>query len=341
LVAFVVDRLQGRGAPMPEMSLPELRLSGLATGLTALISELALDDAAPELQPYLIEQRDQVAARVARFRPVIASTLRALAAVGVPATPVKGAELVNGIWPYPASRPMSDVDVVVPPRLRAQAAAALVAAGFTFEASSAHEDAFLAWGDGAAGRADGESVDHNGKVEVHPGWTEFLHGYVVPGFDIERHATAAQIAAQIDGSDCARLDLAGVTAHVIGHLGSTVVRCEVRAVNVIDVLFCHRSGVDWDSVARLLGECDPRLTGPGLYVVDQLMPGVVPGALVGRELARLPTLARRRLTAVDAADTLRDPSTRTTLAWRQDFARSPSERAAIMRQGAGSKRLRH
>ena len=336
LLRFVIDRLRGLDVPAPAMTLAELQRSGFASGLTALAAELALDDFAADLAPYLSQQRQQVAARVERFRPVIASVLTTLAEVDVPATPVKGAELLNGIWPYPSARPMSDLDVIVPAELRAQATAALVATGFTFDGTSPHEDTFLAWGNGSVGRTDGESADHNGRVELHPGWGEFIHGYVVHGFDISAHTAVRSLA----GIDCARLDLAGVTAAVIGHLSSTVVRCEVRAVNLVDVWFCHAAGVDWACVAQLLDECDQRLTGPGLWLIAQLLPGVVPSTVVDRQVGRLPRAARRRLNDADPAATLRDASSRTTVGWRQAFTTTPAERAAVLRQMARSARVR-
>jgi hypothetical protein len=231
---------------------------------------------------------------------------------------------------------MSDVDVIVPAEMRAQASAALVGAGFRFDSSSPHEDTFLAWGDGSTGRTDGESVDHNGRVELHPGWGEFIHGYVVHGLPIDEHAEARAL----DGSACRRLDLNAVTASVLGHLSSTVVRCEVRAVNVVDVWFCHSAGANWPSVARLLDECDPRLTGPGLWIVGRLLPEVVPTDLVEAQLARLPEGARRRLATIGPASTLRDPSSRTTFGWRQAFTMHPAERAAVVRQMAHSARVR-
>ncbi len=317
------------------MSLADLQRTGFATGLTALAAELAYADFSTDLQPYLQQQREQVAARVERFRPIIGRVLTALAGVGVPATPVKGAELINGIWPYPAARPMSDVDVLVPAPLRAQAAAALVAAGFTFDGASVHEDTFLAWGDGSVGRTDGESVDHNGRVELHPGWSEFIHGYVVHGWSIEAHTTLRSLC----GVDCARLDLAGVTASVIGHLSSTVVRCEVRAVNVVDVWFCHSAGADWPNVVSMLDECDPRLAGPGLWLVSRLLPDVVPPGLVDRQVARMSAAARHRLDSIDASATLRDSSSRTTFGWRQAFTMRPSERVAVLRQMGRSARV--
>lgn len=273
---------------------------------------------------------------VERFRPIISDVLAALAAVAVPATPVKGAELINGVWPWPSARPMSDIDVIVPPQLRAQSGAALIAAGFAETGSSAHEDTFLAWGDGSSGRTDGESVGHNGRVEVHPGWGEFLHGYVVHGAPLASFTSVQTLG----GSECARLDLHGVTASVVGHLSSTVVRCEVRAVHVVDVLFCDRAGANWTTVSDVLDECDPRLAGPGLWLVSQLLPGVVPGAVVDRHVARLPRVARGRLDRAEPAATLRDPTSRTTVGWRQAFALHGAERVAVMRQMTGSKRMR-
>ncbi len=317
------------------MSLSELQRTGFATGLTALAAELAASDFAADLQPYLQQQRQEVASRVARFGPVIGQVLAALAAVDVPATPVKGAELVNGIWAYPSARPMSDVDVIVPVELRAQAGAALVGAGFVFESASMHEDTFNAWGDGSVGRTDGESVDHNGRVEIHPGWAEFIHGYVVRGMPIEAHTTVRPLC----GADCDRLDLSGVTASVVGHLSSTVVRCEVRAVNVVDAWFCHTAGVDWPTVAILLDECDPRLAGPGLWLLSHLLPDVVPPDIVNRQLARLPPAADRMLDSIDPSITLRDPDSRTTFGWRQAFTMRPNERVAVVRQMGHSARV--
>ena len=336
LLEFVLGRLRNGQASVPHMSLGELQRAGFATGLTALVAELAVADFTADLQPYLVDQREQVAARIERFGPIIGDTLAALARIGVPATPIKGAELVNGIWPWPSARPMSDVDVIVPPQLRAQSSAAMVAAGFSLTGSSAHEDTFLAWGDGSTGRTDGESVEHNGRIELHPGWGEFLHGYVVHGAPLAPYTTVRMLC----GSDCARLDLDGVTAAVLGHLSSTVVRGEVRAVHVVDVLFCDRAGANWTTVSGLLDECDPRLAGPGLWLVSRLLPGVVPTALVDRHVARLPRPARHRLACTEPAATLRDPTARTTLGWRQAFAVHPSERIAVMRQMAGSKRVR-
>jgi hypothetical protein len=158
----------------------------------------------------------------------------------------------------------------------------------------------------------------------------------VQGMPIGKHTTVRSLC----GTDCARLDLAGVTTSVIGHLSSTVVRCEVRAVNVVDVWFCHLAGVNWPSVADMLDECDPRLTAPGLWMSSLLLPGVVPPQLLDRHVARLTRTARYRLDHIEPSVTLRDQAARTTVGWRQAFAARPMERAAVLRQMSHSARMR-
>lgn len=333
VVDAVLARMQGRTSTTIAWSLPDVQLAGLATGLTALAATTGVfADDARDVRDYLADQQAQVAGRVERFRGVTPKVLTALAAADLIAVPVKGAVLTgvaggDAVWPEPATRPMSDIDLLVAPHQRAQAAAALTREGWVFHSSSDHEDTFLAWGDGGQGRLDGESVEHNGRVEVHPGWVEFLHGYLARGFELRPHLRHTD-----DGQW--RLSNSALAAHVIGHLASTVVRAEVRAVNVIDVSFLQARGLDWAAVGEVQREIDPRLTGPGLWLTDRLLPGVVPSWLLERELARLPH--PDVLDAVSPAAVLRDPTQRTTVRWRSSFASSVAERAAVGRQASGS-----
>ncbi len=321
---------------MPSLTLPDLQRAGLATGLTALAAHLTDDGATagvtdPVVSAWFAEQRAEVARRVARFADLVLQVRAVFATAGVPAVAVKGAELAAGatpVWGVPSARPMADVDFVIPRRYRAQAAATLVGVGLRSGGSNSFEDVFLAWGDGSIGRTDGESELHNGRVELHPDWSEFLHGYLARGFDVETQAIADPA---LPGGF--RLGLPALTAHVIGHLASTVVRAEVRAVNVVDVWWCHRAGVDWDRVAACCREIDPRLTAPGLWLASALLPDVVPVRLLSREFDRLPGAARRYLDAVAPEEVFRDPSSRTAAGWRQAFA-SGRERLAVLDQMA-------
>ena len=317
LLLDVLARLRDQPAVLPEWSPSEVQHAGLATGLTALAASLGLFDTCDDdVRAYATEQQAEVAARVARFRDLAPQVVAALTDAAIPVVAVKGAALVEGVWGRPECRPMADIDLIVDPRLRAQAAATMALHGWGWHSSTAHEDTFLAWGDGSTGRTDGESAAHNGRVEIHPGWVEFLHGYTVRGCTIEP----------------ATFDHAALTVHVLGHLSSTVVRAEVRAVNVVDVWWCAQRELDWVRVAELMAHADPRLTAPGLWLVARVLPGLLPEGLLAAELARLPRPARDALHRAHAFEVLRDPDARTTLAWRQAFALTLRERKAIVRQ---------
>jgi hypothetical protein len=327
LVRVVLDRLAGREAPMPSWSLDAHRMAGLATGLTALVAHLTRGEPMrATLRAHLDEQAGQVAERVQRFRALVPRVASTLAAADVPAVFVKGAALIDGVWGLPHARPMADVDLVVPSHLRAVAGAALEAAGHRWWASTSYEDAYLAWGDGSAGRRDGESAAHNGRIEVHPGWREHLHGYDAEGFDV----IAAAAADPVCGAP--KLGLAALTAQALGHLGACVVRNEVRAVNVVDVWWCARAGVDWDDVGGWLAGADARLSAPALWVVDRVLPGLVPASLVTSEMARLPAPAADVLVAASTDAVWRDPTTRTSLSWRKAFTASNVELARMADQ---------
>jgi hypothetical protein len=337
LLRAVTDRLTGTGeGAVLAWALPTVQFAGLATGLTALAASLGVfDTSVAGVGEYLDDQRREVAARRDRFMTLTPSVLATFAEGDVLAVPVKGAVLGGSaggtVWPDPGTRPMSDIDVLVPARVRSQAGALLTRAGWTLHATDDHEDTFLAWGDGSVGRTDGESAAHNGRIELHPGWREFLHGYVADGFDIEEYASR-----RADGQY--RLDDAAFAVHVIGHLASTVVRAEVRAVNLIDVWFLHQRGLDWDAMNDVHAGLDPRLIAPGLWLVDQVLPGVVPREILELELGRLP--GAHALAGCPPHAVLRDPGPRSTTRWRLAHTRDRGERAAVLRQVARSARGR-
>lgn len=63
--------------------------------------------------------------------------LRALAAVDIPVMLLKGAHLMDAVYANPALRPMSDLDILVPPGRAARAASALEATGYRSDAGRA------------------------------------------------------------------------------------------------------------------------------------------------------------------------------------------------------------
>ena len=309
--------------------------AGFASGLTATLAGLH-NQAGLELPPawraYAEEQLAAVTARQDHFAHLLPIVLSALDGAGVPALPVKGAVLATQVWPVAGWRPMSDIDVVVAPADRARAGAALIAAGLVQTDTSDWEDTFLAWGDGRVGRIDGESPDHNGKVELHPGWVERLHNYLVDdGGLLLGEARPGRVANE--AALC--LSPAALALHVVGHLSATVVRAEVRPLNVVDAVLCLRrlvpncAGLDpREEFAELAGRVDPRLVEPGMWLVQQHRPELV----AARSTARLSARARSRLAGASRASVLRDPNRRTSLGWRMAFADTGAQRRAVLRQ---------
>lgn len=310
------------------------RRAGFAAGLTAALWTLA-GGAGVELpqrwRSYGAEQAQQVTARQARFTALLPTLLNVFASAGVEVLPIKGAVLATEVWPHAGCRPMSDIDLIIAPADRDRASAALIAAGMPRIETHAWEDTFLGWGDGSVGRTDGESADHNGKIEVHPGWVERLHNYLIHDGGL---LIATARPGLLAGQPALRLDPGAFAVQVVGHLAATVVRCEVRAVNVLDVLLCLRQldAQGWESFASLARQLDPRLVAPGLWLLQQHRPDAVDEDLTAELWARLGGRAQSRLEGTPREAVLRDPTRRTTIRWRSAFAINPSETLAMVRQ---------
>jgi hypothetical protein len=344
LLALALDlldrRLPGPDGPPPgpvaAPGLPPDRFAtaGFASGLTAAIGvwAAAVDVALPVGWDAVLErERAAVAARHRRFAEALPRVLGALATAGVAAVPVKGAVLTRGPWPDGDARPMADVDLVVPPDRRAEAGRALAAAGFAPLGSMPWEDTFTLWPGRPPWPTDGESPDHPGKLEVHPGWVERLHDYLVGDHGA---VTGRARPGELAGAPCHLLDPAAVAAQAIGHQSASVVRADVRALQVVDAVVVLRR---LDAAARrdladLWEQLDPRLVAPGLWLVAAHRPGAIPaGALVGA-LDRLGEGGRRRLAAAAPAGVLRSGAGRTDWRWRRSFVRTPAEGARALRQ---------
>lgn len=328
-----ISRLQSGEPPhLPAWPLERFAAAGFASGLTALIGALATAEELPAgVADYIGAQRTAVAARSARFRLVTMDALAVLDRAGVAATPVKGAVLANELWPVDDARPMADVDLLVDPWNRRAAATAVTGLGWPLQSSAPWEDTFVAWPAEPDATADGESAGHAGKVEIHPGWVERLHGYEVDGTAALRPAAGH---GELLGVPCSRLDDDAFAVHVVGHLATTVVRAETRPLHVVDavVVLDRLDADDWAGFAAIATIADPRLTAPGLWLVDHYRPGLVPPGLLRASLDRLPVAARRALARTPPMAVLRGGMGRTTIGWRSAFTRTAAERRAVLRQ---------
>jgi Uncharacterised nucleotidyltransferase len=337
LVRWVLAALDPSGAhpgSLPDLPLERFAMAGLATGLTALTGALAERHGVTPPDTYrvlLAEQRTEVAARQTRFAATLPKVLTVLRDADVKAVPVKGAVLAWSVWPFPDARPMADLDFIIPTGERGMARVALESAGMAWHATTPWEDTYLAWGDGTVGRTTGESAAHNGKIELHPGWVERLHDYLIDDAGV---VTSKARPGFLVGEPCHLLPSHVFVAQAIGHLSASVIRAEARAVNLIDVVLLLRS-LDNDDLAHLadlVTQLDARLSAPGLWLVDRYQPGVVPATVLNDAVARLQPTAVEQLGRAQPSAVFRAFGTRTTLAWRMAFTHSAGERARMLRQ---------
>jgi Uncharacterised nucleotidyltransferase len=336
LLRWVLTQLHGGASavPLPDLPGERFREAGLWSGLTALIATLAHErtvDLPLDWLPFAEEQRREVARRQERFAALLPRVLVALHDAEVRAIPVKGAAFMAGDWPHAPARPMADIDILIDPAQRLAASVALRRLGLEQIGGNAWEDTFLGWGDGSTGRVDGESADHNGKVELHPGWVERLHHYLI---DDGGTVTSTAVPGTLAGAPCWILSPVAFASHVVGHLSACVIRSDARALNVLDSVLALRAlhGEDQRAYAALIEQLDPRLSAPGLWLVHAYQPDTIAENVMTTALQRLPPAAQRRLSMTSTSAVLRGIEGRTDIGWRLAFTRTSAERLCVVRQ---------
>ncbi len=132
-LARLITAQMGTAPPTPALLGAALQTGLAPLLLWALKRTDPLDPAlAAQLAPLQAQAR-QVAARYAHLKTARAHVDATLAAAAIPALWLKGAALAETVYPQPVLRPMGDLDVLVPFARRAEALAALKAAGYADE----------------------------------------------------------------------------------------------------------------------------------------------------------------------------------------------------------------
>lgn len=135
---------------------------GLAPGLASSLDRHSGGEVPPEAASRLsLRFREALARHVVMSRD-LATLLRALAGEKIAVIPLKGAFLAETVYPHPAARPMSDIDVLVPPAERLRVDGVLRGLGYR-RGHDAHSWAFDVAYD-AATSYDGAG---GARVDVH------------------------------------------------------------------------------------------------------------------------------------------------------------------------------
>jgi Uncharacterised nucleotidyltransferase len=242
-------------------------------------------------------------ARAERLAAVLDDALAVLAAAGVECIVAKGMHTARALFPEPGVRPMTDVDLVVPPARVDDAERALAAAGYVRQGGEYQRRPYHAdWRPpGADGAIRSLALMHRDNPLVVN---------LRDGFD--RHTAVGRVRLGWPGAD-ETVPMPGVrtpasvlagpflVAQLAAHASEQ--RGNLLPVRIVELVLAFRAGVD---AAALRGFLRERRIGhhvyPALALAERLAPGTVDAALLRFvEDAAGPRL-RRAVAAIDPAE---------------------------------------
>lgn len=305
--AAVRDVLAGRPAILdPAVDLRALSLAGYTSGIGPLLGYWIAQDA--------MEAPDDVAAlfalhlaqnttRMDRLAEVGRDISRLFIDAGIRVAVLKGMYLAFDRYPHPATRPVSDIDLLVWPPDQAAAAQALLArTGFLRIYGNFKETTWV---------PVDVSQDVRSLLMVHAEnpWAIDLHHSID-----QRHCPGSAMTRFDDsvgdylGStwglcpEIAALSPPALLLHLASHAGSSL-RINISLIRLIDIILVVREqdaagGFDWAAFLHLARRTDslPLAYAP-LALSERLAPGTVPATILAICEASVPKRVRRLVAA--------------------------------------------
>lgn len=241
--------------------------------------------------------------------PVIA----ALTAAGIPVMLIKGVPLAMGYYPNPAARPMSDIDVVIPPPVLNDALGVLARLGWR----GPWPDPDLIHFRHAVQRF-GPS---GGELDLH--WKPLYE--TLPGARSGDSFFATSEPIDFKGSIVRQPDPTHALFMTVVHGVRWNLETPVRWIpDALMILRRRGTDIDWDLFQRLVREYRVvRRATLGLeYLVDRFQPSIPPALLAGLRAMR-PTMFERFESRVLLSDdgTLHPSVMRTQMSWVAEYGR--------------------
>ena len=295
------DVLAGKPANIPSCNPMVLSLACYTSGVGPLLGWWVGQgqlSAPAELGELLALHLEQGRARAARTEPQSVEIVSALVERGVPVVVLKGAHTARVYFPDPATRPASDLDLVVPRDSMTQAEVALARLGFECTGRHRRESSWMSPGVAREPRSlwlihesDPWSVDLHNSLDFSAG----------PGASLVRFDSADPIETSepwpLDDSAGALsqpLLLLHLAVHASGGLHS------LTLLRIIELVFVAKQDVangrlDWDEFLRVGAQLNALGAAyPALSMAEQLAPGTFPSHV----LEICAELAPRRVRAV-------------------------------------------
>jgi hypothetical protein len=261
----------------------------------------------PMIGAELARQFDHNQRRTDRMVNIAAVLVTALAADGIAAVVLKGAHTAGTYFPHPATRPVSDIDLLIDPVVARNAERVLGQLGFVETSRAARESSWRLAGAPEAPRT-------LTFVHADDPWTIDLHvsldialGAGAPVARFDRAAPFAGSARWPVAPVAHALEQPLLALHIAAHAGSGLHNLTLLRLVELHLVLRRdtaRGMLDWqafiDTGARIgaLG-----FAWPTLQLCERLVPGTIPGAVLDRCAAATPPAVRRivdRLTPATA-----------------------------------------
>jgi hypothetical protein len=244
--------------------------------------------------------------RNALMRAHVVRIVSAMRDAGASPLILKGLHTGAEFFPHPWTRPASDIDIVVHPAERPQAAAALRQLAFV-ESRRTTYAARSEWTlTGSSSEVRSLEVDH----EDNP-WNVDLHTALERWYfrgtrrNLGDGAFASTRSLEIDGATVRVLDQPYLIAFLALHAGYEPGR--IQMVRLLDVILTARADVrtrrlEWEKVQELLERTDSaRFAYPAFALAASLAPGFIPSEVLDALALRATPRMRRVLASVERA----------------------------------------
>ena len=336
-IRAVTEVMLGRAAERPSIPTADERqsralgIAGFMSGMGPLLGwwiEQRRVDAPPGARDVLAHQLDHGRRRSALLQDELVRIVQVMRAEGVDPIALKGLHTGAVYFPDRATRPSADIDLLVLPAERARAVTGLTRAGLV-ESRRTKYAARSEWiPTGAARQIHSLELDHADdpwSVDLHTGLDRWYFRGLRRGLGEAPPLDAATVT--ICGDDVRTLAQPYLAAFLAMHASYELVK--VRLVRLVELVLVIRKDVDqgrlsWAEFTALLSHTETaRFVYPALALVEELVPGIVPGTLLERMARAATDRTKRVIAAVQAADMA--PLTHRSLDAKLMWASGPRE----------------
>jgi Uncharacterised nucleotidyltransferase len=243
----------------------------------------------PSFLSYLAYCHAMNARRYAVWRAELAGLLFEAGRAGVPLVALKGAALLPFVWPEPALRPTSDIDLLARAADRAALDTACATRGWTFHGEVPRHRTYALARLGLDAKADvGEHPDQPMRLEIHEHAIQMFLGLA---HDPTEALWRDALPMRVDAAMVLVPDVAATFEHVLMHTAFDLAKRSTRALKLEDLRLLARqlSREQWDTfVARMQAAGIERFAIAPLIMAERYLEPIAPEPVMHALESRTP-----------------------------------------------------